>query len=111
MKTSSLGAFGRKITHMKVLRPSKAAWKSHGEYDGRARDSCGLADGRKFGCVLDIPLPKARMKSASTARNWYVDHISDSDDDKMHCLEIVANVRTVDMSNELSPLMMAYTVS
>ena len=76
-----LGAFGEKIT-----------------YEGKtikASVEIGLADKAKIWIrTKDIPLPKTKDEIYIHGKKWYVDHISDSDD-RMHCLEIVANVRTV----------------
>lgn len=88
-----LGAFGEKITYEgKTIKASVEI----GEYDGKGSGFVtGLADKAKIWvCVKDIPLPKTKDEIYIHGKKWYVDHISDSDD-KMHCLEIVANVRTV----------------
>lgn len=88
-----LGAFGEKITYEgKTIKASVEI----GEYDGKGSGLVtGLADKAKIWIrAKDIPLPKTKDEIYIHGKMWYVDHISDSDD-KMHCLEIVANVRTV----------------
>ena len=55
----------------------------------------GLADKAKVWVrTKDVPMPRTKDVIYINGKKWYVDHISDSDA-KMHCLEIVANVRTV----------------
>lgn len=88
-----LGAFGEKITYEgKTIKASVEI----GEYDGKGSGFVtGLADKAKIWIrAKDIPLPKTKDEICIHGKKWYVDHISDSDD-RMHCLEIVANVRTV----------------
>ncbi len=88
-----LGAFGEKITYEgKAIKASVEI----GEYDGKGSGFVtGLADKAKIWVrVKDIPRPKTKDEIYIHGKKWYVDHISDSDD-QMHCLEIVANVRTV----------------
>lgn len=88
-----LGAFGEKITYEgKTIKASVEI----GEYDGKGSGFVtGLADKAKIWIrIKDIPSPKPKDEIYIHGKKWYADHISDSDD-KMHCLEIVANVRTV----------------
>ena len=84
-ESALLEVFGEKITYEgKQIKASVEI----GEYDGKGSGFVtGLADKAQVW---------VRTKDVIyiNGKKWYVDHISDSDA-KMHCLEIVANVRTV----------------
>ena len=92
-ESALLDVFGEKITYEgKQIKASVEI----GEYDGKGSGFVtGLADKAKVWVrTKDVPLPKTKDVIYINGKKWYVDHISDSDA-KMHCLEIVANVRTV----------------
>ena len=92
-ESALLDVFGEKITYEgKQIKASVEI----GEYDGKGSGFVtGVADKAKVWVrTKDVPLPKTKDVIYINGKKWYVDHISDSDA-KMHCLEIVANVRTV----------------
>jgi hypothetical protein len=67
-----------------------------GEYDGKGSGFVsGLADKAQIWVrVKDIPNPMPKDIVYIHNKKWYVDHISNSDD-QMHCIEIVSSVRTI----------------